>query len=159
MTEYSPIDQPHADELEVDRPAAEPLDEPTPPSYLGEEFAARYGVRGGMSRTRKITLGVAGVCVLAFVAGYIGWNEAHPAVQATVISFDTNDNSVTVKFEVDKPADEVLECTLTAEDVKGAVVGTANVPVMAGRSKTDVQTTVNTTAQPTTVVVSNCVKA
>ena len=153
MTEYSPIDQPVTREAEVDGP-----EDAAPTSFASPEFAARYGVKPAMSRTRKITLGVVGLCVLGGVAGYIAWNQANPAVQATVVSFTTNTNSVTVTFEVDKPTDEMLECTLNAEDVQGNIVGTANVPVSAGRSKEDVQTTVNTTTLPNTVVVSNCVK-
>jgi Domain of unknown function (DUF4307) len=162
MTEYSAIDQPPVDEPGAGWSAASAAgstDEAAPPSYGDGDLAARYGVKGGMSRTRKITLGVVGIALLAGAATYIGWNEAHPKVQATVLSFTTDDNSITVKFEVDKPSDEVVECTLTAEDVKGAVVGTANVPVMAGRAKTDVQTTVNTTSTPNTVIVSSCVEA
>ncbi|WP_034265536.1 DUF4307 domain-containing protein [Actinospica robiniae] len=155
MTEYSATDQPRADEPQDGRPDAE-----TAPTYTDPDFASRYGVKGGMSRTRKITLGVAGICVLAGVAGYIGWNEAHPEVQATVISFTTSGNSATVRFEVDKPANEMLECTLEAEDVKGEVIGTVNVPVLdKGTAKLDQQTTISATGTPNTVIVANCVKA
>ena len=154
MTEYSPIDQPVTDEQEVERNEADSIET----GYASADFAARYGVKPGMSRTRKITLGIVGVCLLGGVVGYIAWNQANPSIQATVVSFTTNTDSVTVTFEVDKPSDEMLECTLNAEDVQGNIVGTANVPVSAGRSKEDVQTTVNTTSTPNTVVVSDCVK-
>jgi len=160
MTEYSATDQPPAAEPGAERSAAGPADATPPTSFSDPEFASRYGVKSGMSRTRKITLAAAGICVLAGVAGYIGWNEAHPQVQATVISFTTNGDSATVKFEVDKPADEMLECTLEAEDVKGEVIGTVNVPILdKGTSKLDQQATISATGTPNTVIVANCVKA
>jgi hypothetical protein len=154
MTEYSAIDQPPAAEQEVRRPAADPAS----PSFSDPDFAARYGVKPPMSRARKLTLGVVGLCILAGAAGYIALNQANPKIQAAVISFTTGTNSVTVTFEVDKPSDEMLECTLNAQDVRGEVIGTANVPVAAGRSKEDLQTTVNTTGTPNTVTVADCVK-
>jgi hypothetical protein len=158
MTEYSTTDQPPVDEPGTERSAQDPA--LGTPAYTDPEFAARYGVRGGMSRARKITLAAAGVCVLAGVAGYIGWNEAHPQVQATVISYTTSGNTATVRFEVDKPADEMLECTLEAEDVKGEVIGTVNVPVLdKDATKLDQQATISATGTPNTVVVANCVKA
>jgi hypothetical protein len=160
MTEYSANDQPPVSGPGAGRGAADAAGTPAPTSFDDPEFAARYGVKGGMSRTRKITLGVAGVCVLAGVAGYIGWNEAHPKVQATVISFTTNGDTATVKFEVDKPANELLECTLEAEDVKGEVIGTVNVPILdRGTTKLDQQATISATGTPNTVIVANCVKA
>jgi hypothetical protein len=155
MTEYSAIDQPAAtSEEEVGRTEAEPT--PTPP-FADADFAARYGVKPGMSRTRKITLGVVGLCLLGGVAGYIAWNQANPQIQATVISYTSSTDSVTATIEVDKPADETVECTVQVEDVNGNVIGSANVPVSSGRSKEDILSTVNTTGTPNTVVVPDCV--
>ena len=158
MTEYSAIDQPPVTDSEAQRSAADPAADSASPAYDDPDFAARYGVKHGMSRTRKITLGVAGLCVLGGVAAYIGWNEAHPKVQATVLSYTTQGNSVSVKFEVDKPSDEMLECTLEAVDVKGEVIGSANVAVDPGRSKEILLSTVNATGTPNTVEVASCVK-
>jgi hypothetical protein len=129
------------------------------PAYSDPDFAARYGVRRKMSRTRKITLGVFGFVVLCGVVGYIAWEEANPATQATVISYAVNGSSVTVTFEVDKAANQAVDCTLQAEDVQGNVIGSANVLVPKGRAKEDMVYTVNTTGTPNTAVVSSCTSA
>ena len=128
----------------------------TGPGYADPGFAARYGVKPGMSRVRKITLGVFGLALLGGVVGYIAWNQANPQIQATVISYETNTSSISVTFEVDKSADQSVECTIQAQDVKGAVIGQATVVVPSGRAKQDMSSTVNTTGTPNTAQVSNC---
>ena len=119
-------------------------------------LADRYGIRHGMSRTRKILLGVFGFALLCGVAGYIAWNEANPQIQAEVISYTVNGTSINVTFQVNKPSDERVECTIQAQDVHGSVIGSANVVVPSGRSEEDMVYTVNTTGTPNTAVVSTC---
>ena len=158
MTENSAKDQ--SDAAEAAEPEdgaadASPMAGPAP-SYADPAFAERYGVRRGMSRTRKILLGVFGFAVLCGVAGYIAWNEANPAIQATVISYTVSGQSITVTFEVDKSANQSVECTVQAEDLKGDVIGSANVSVPGGRATEDMVYTVNTTGSPNTAVVSSC---
>lgn len=159
MTENSAKDQSEAAK------AAEPGDDAEDSSpipglasapYSDPGFAERYGVRRGMSRTRKILLGVFGFVVLCSVAGYIAWNEANPAIQATVISYTVNGSAITVTFEVDKSANQSVECTVQAEDLQGDVIGSANVSVPSGRATEDMVYTVNTTGNPNTAVVSSC---
>ena len=137
---------------------------PTPAVSFAEQsathdadLAARYGIRRGMSRGRKITFGVFGFALLCGVAGYIAYNEANPKIQATVLSYTVNDQSITVTFEVDKAANARVECTLQAQDIQGNVIGSANVAVPAeNRSKEDLVYTVNTTGTPNTAMVTNC---
>ena len=119
-------------------------------------FAERYGIRRGMSRTRKIMLGVFGFVVLCGVAGYIAWNEANPAIQASVVSYTVSGSSITVTFQVDKKASQSVECTIQAEDLQGDVIGSANVSVPSGRAEEDMVYTVNTTGTPNTAEVSTC---
>ena len=119
-------------------------------------LAARYGVKTGMSRTRKITLGLFGFALLCGVAGYIAYEQANPQIQANVISYNVGDRSVTVTFQVNKAAGQSVECTIEAEDVKGNVIGSANVSVPAGRAQEDMVYTVNTTGTVNTAVVSSC---
>ena len=146
----------------MEKPDEEPQDavpespEAVAPSYADPDFAARYGVRRGMSKTRKILLAVVGLALLCGVAGYIAWNEANPQIQATVVSYTQNGNSITVTFEVDKSADQSVNCTIQAEDTQGNVIGSANVLVPSGRAKEDMVYTVNTTGTPNTAVVSSC---
>jgi hypothetical protein len=142
--------EPEEDDDEDDSPI------PGMATYSDPGFAERYGVRPGMSRARKIMLGVFGFIVLLAVGGYIAWNEANPAIQATVISYTVSGSSVTVTFEVDKAANQAVECTVQAEDLQGDVIGSANVSVPSGRADEDMVYTVNTTGTPNTAVVSAC---
>jgi hypothetical protein len=119
-------------------------------------LAERYGIRHGMSRTRKIMLGVFGFLVLCGVAGYVAWNEANPQIQASVVSYTVSGSSITVTFEVDKKASQAVECTIQAEDLQGDVIGSVNVSVPGGRAEEDEVYTVNTTGTPNTAEVSSC---
>jgi Domain of unknown function (DUF4307) len=119
-------------------------------------LAERYGVKSGMSRTRKITLGLFGFALLCGVVGYIAYEQANPQIQANVISYNLGDRSVTVTFQVNKAAGQSVECTIEAEDVQGNVIGSANVSVPAGRAQEDMVYTVNTTGTVNTAVVSSC---
>ncbi|HTJ68663.1 MAG TPA: DUF4307 domain-containing protein [Actinospica sp.] len=127
-----------------------------PLGYSDPGFAERYGVKRGMSRTRKITLAVFGLALLGGVVGYIAYNQANPQIQATVISYTVDGTSINVTFQVNKSADQRVACTLQAEDVHGSVIGSANVVVPAGRSEEDMVYTVNTTGTPNTAQVSSC---
>lgn len=117
----------------------------------------RYGEKRGMSRPRKIGLGVVGLAVLGGVGGYIAWQMSNPTIQGTVTGFNaTSATSVIVTFEVDKPADKSATCTLVAVDGHGDVIGTASVPILSGRAK-NVQTyTLQTTTTANTVTVQSC---
>lgn len=137
-----------------------PVGQQPPPSRPAARPATpdgRYGEKKGMSRSRKTTLGIAGLVVLGGVGGYVAWQLSHPTIQGTVTSFNaTSATSVLVTFEVDKPADKNATCTLEAMDGKGAVIGTASVPILSGRAK-NVQTyTLQTTTTANTVTVQSC---
>jgi hypothetical protein len=116
----------------------------------------RYGEKRGLSTPRKIGLAATGLVILGGVAGYIGWQQSHPTIQGTVTSFNASTTSVLVTFEVDKPADKSATCTLNAQDVHGTVVGSASVPVLAGRAKNVQSYTLQTTATANTVIVQSC---
>jgi hypothetical protein len=116
----------------------------------------RYGARRGMSRGRKIGLGVIGLAILGGVAGYIGWEQSHPAIQGTVLKFTAQPDSVAVTFEVDKAADKTATCTLEALNTRGGVVGSVAVQVPAGRGTNVMSYTLSTTSQANTVEVSSC---
>ena len=158
MSKRSAKDQPtdRWGALPADSDEDDPSRVPGSTNYTDPGFAERYGVRRGMSRARKITFGVFGFALLCGVAGYIAWNEANPQIQATVISYEGSGTSITVTFEVDKAADQRVECTVEALDVQGNVIGSANVSVPSGRAKEDMVYTVNTTGTPNTAEVSSC---
>lgn len=120
------------------------------------EAQNRYGERRGMSRGRKIGLGVIGLAVLGGVAGYIGWEQSHPAIQGTVLKFTADTNSVAVTFEVDKAAGKTATCTIQALDTHGSVVGSVAVQVPAGRGTNVMSYTLSTTTEANTVQVASC---
>jgi hypothetical protein len=117
----------------------------------------RYGRgRGGMSTFRMVTLGVVGLCILTGIVGYIGWEQANPPIQGTIISYSQGADGVTVTFEVDKAANASASCVLDVEDVNGDVIGTATVQVPSGRAKSLLFYTVGTTGTVNTAVVESC---
>lgn len=159
MTENSPPDR-------FASPVSARTEPPTPAASFTErlatdpELAQRYGIKHGMSKWRKITLALVGFALLCGLAVYIGVNEANPKVQAVVLTYSVNGNAISLTFEVDKPANARVECTLEALDIKGNVIGTANVAVPAdGRGKVDLAYTVNTTGTPNTAEVTSCSSA
>jgi hypothetical protein len=162
--------QPPADIPErVDQEPVIPTPRPRTPAAAGGVSSAngislsaavsqqdRYGARRGMSRGRKIGLAVIGLCVLGGVASYIGWQQAHPAIQGTVLKFSAQTDSVAVTFEIDKAAAKTATCTLEALDTRGSVIGSVAVQVPAGRSTNVMSYTLSTTSQANTVEVSSC---
>jgi hypothetical protein len=119
--------------------------------------AARYGApRRGMSKARKITLALVGLGVLGGVAGYIGWEQANPAIQGTVLSYNINGNSVTTTFEIDKGANQSATCVLAALDINANVIGSATVDVPSGRAKNVMSYTLQATGTINTVEVESC---
>lgn len=116
----------------------------------------RYGKKRGMGAVKKIGLAVIGLLILGAAVGYIGWQQANPTIQGTVTSFNPSANTVVVTFEIDKPADRNATCTLAAEDVHGTVIGSASVPIMAGRQKNVQDYTLKTTSTANTVIVQSC---
>jgi hypothetical protein len=137
------------------RPAAGPAN-PGALNAMTPPLEGRYGEKRGMSTPRKIGLAATGLAILGGVAGYIGWEQSHPTIQGVVTSFNASSTSVVVTFEVDKPADKSATCTLDAEDVHGTVIGSAAVPVLAGRAKNVQSYTLQTTSTANTVIVQSC---
>jgi hypothetical protein len=157
MTENNAADQSALFDPDEAEEVAEDADDDDTPGYDAASLAARYGIKQEMSRTRKIVFVAFGFALLCAVVGYVAWNQAHPQIQGTVVSYTVNQDSITVTFEVDKSADQAVECTVQAEDIQGNVIGSANVAVPSGRAKEDMVYTVNTTGTPNTAVVSSCV--
>lgn len=117
----------------------------------------RYGAgRRRMSPLRMVLLGVVGLAILGGVVGYIGWEQANPPIQGTVVSYAPTTDGVQVTFEVDKSASAAATCVLDVEDIQGNVIGTATVQVPAGRSKSVQVYTVATTGTANTAVVESC---
>lgn len=121
----------------------------------------RYGKkRGGMSRTRKILLGLVGLAILGGVVSYIGWEQSNPPIQGTVLSYTSTSDGVQITFEVDKSSGMTATCVLAVEDYQGNVIGNATVQVPSGRSKSvqvyTVAVTGSGTASVNTALVQSC---
>lgn len=145
-----------SEDTKNNQPGPATADGATQLGYTDPAFAERYGLKRGMSRTRKILLAVFGLALLGGVVGYIAWNEANPKIQAEVISYTVNGTSINVTFQVNKAADQRVECTIQALDTHGSVIGSANVVVPSGRAQEDMVYTVNTTGTPNTAEVPSC---
>jgi len=74
----------------------------------------------------------------------------------TVLQYrNVTTSSITVRFQVDKPGGAPAVCTLQAYAVDGSTVGSADVPVGAGRSVT-VDYTLPTTGRARAAEVTAC---
>ncbi len=82
-----------------------------------------------------------------------------PEFTPTVVSLsNVSDISVTVRFIVGKPEADPAICTLDALAVDGSIVGTAEVPVPAGKSVTRVFA-LPTTSRAYVAEIRSCRKA
>jgi hypothetical protein len=106
---------------------------------------------------------VMGIIFGLIVTTYATWfaYQSGNGVGADNISFTVPDSrTATLTFSVTKPTDLAVVCTIQAQDINHAVVGTAQVKVPPAATKTTVQTgTVKTTTEAVAVLVHDCVRA
>jgi hypothetical protein len=127
------------------------LDDAVDLGYLQD----RYG--SGRSKAPVIIAAViVGAPFLAWVlwAGYV---QGHPDVSWTTTAFsDISSTSVTVSFDVSKPASRTAECLVRALDDKGIEVGRADVPVQDQSETVHVDYALAVTARPSSAFVASC---
>ncbi|MFZ0322710.1 MAG: DUF4307 domain-containing protein [Actinomycetes bacterium] len=135
---------------------------PSAPGLTDEQRDLLLQRYGPARRTPVAVLLAVGLLVVAFLA-WVGWaalqqSSAQIAWQ-TFGYHDVSDTSVTVEFDVTKPAGQTVTCTVQALDVTSAVVGQARVEVSG--DKTDVRVTyaLPVTGRPTSAQVLNCTQA
>jgi hypothetical protein len=118
----------------------------------------RYGRRRDRRR-RPWLVPVLVVVVLALLGAvavklYVDYGKTDFA--PTVLRYsDVKPTSITVRFQVDKPGGQAAVCTVEAYATNGTIVGSAQVPVGAGRSVT-IDYTLATTALARAVDVTTC---
>ena len=125
-------------------------------SFTDRRFAERYGLQLKASNRLKLVIGAACVVVVCVVVGYFALHGPDQGITSDVVTTSVDGRSVTVTFDVSKPENQNVVCTLQADDAHGTVVGTLNVLVPAGRADEVLVATVNTRATPNTASVSRC---
>ncbi|MGV1009159.1 MAG: DUF4307 domain-containing protein [Dermatophilaceae bacterium] len=102
------------------------------------------------------------VVTLAFV-GWLGYRELSVAgqrVTAQTLGFQVvDDRTVTIDFEVSKPPEVTVVCTLQAQDIRHAVVGSATETVApADQRSTQHKASIRTTTAAVAALVHDCVR-
>ncbi len=105
-----------------------------------------------------LILVVAGLALI-FV-GWVLWaalaQADRPVRWRTVGYTDVTETSVTVEFDVFKPADRGVSCTVRALDVSSTEVGRATVAVTAPQADVHVVYALPVTGRPTAAEVTDC---
>ena len=116
----------------------------------------RYGARGRPSTALILVV----VGLAAIFVGWVLWaalaQADRPVRWRTVGYTDVSDNSVTVEFDVFKPADRSVSCTVRALDVRSTEVGRATVAVTAAQADVHVVYALPVTSRPTAAEVTDC---
>jgi hypothetical protein len=118
----------------------------------------RYGRRRDHRRRPWLvkTIAVVLFALLGVVAVKLYVDYGKTDFTPTVLRYsDVKPSSITVRFEVDKPSGAAAVCTVEAYATDGSIVGSAQVPVAAGRSVT-VDYTLATTALARAADVTTC---
>ncbi len=117
-------------------------------------------LRPAPGTTKWWVLGI--VFTLAF-GGWLFYREysvAGERVMARLMAFDIVDaRTASIRFEVTKPPEQAVVCTLQAQDVHHAVVGSAQVTVGPSPQRTTTQeATIRTTTPAVAALVHSCVR-
>jgi hypothetical protein len=131
-----------------------------PAATTSQQTADLLEARYGTGRPRSVLLVVTlGVMITLFV-GWVLWAAVLQADQdvrwRTVGYSKVSDTSVTLDFDVFKPADTDVVCVVRALDSASVEVGRAEVPVTSQENDTHVVYTLQVTARPNTAEVAEC---
>jgi hypothetical protein len=113
---------------------------------------------GQPRRRRPVALVATMVIVVGLSLVWLVWaafgNAREPKVQ--VLGYQVDGQSVTVRFEVVKPADTRVECLLRARDASGLEIARQQVMIESGLSRAVVSRRLVGTAVPVTGEVTGC---
>ena len=133
---------------------------PAPESSLSAEqrelLSARYGSGRSPSWPMIVAIAVTAVLFVSWVV-WAAWGQADQDVRWRTIGYSIHGSeSVTVEFDVFKPSDSDVECTVRALDIDSNEVGRAVVPVTAAQSDVKVTYDLPVTTRPNTAEVVDC---
>jgi len=122
----------------------------TDPAVLPPNLQARYGV-APRSRTRQVITWT--VILLVAIAATAWLNQANnPVATGRIITFTTQPDHATIRFETSRPSGHPSSCVLRAQDTASTDIGYATVQVPAGAA------TVQQTYQLRTLGTANVVE-
>lgn len=131
-----------------------------PPVPVAQGAAAgRYESRGGISRTTQVRLAVAAVTVAVLSIAWVTMGPSASTVRGKDFGFSVQGpEAVDITFDVSKPKDATVRCTVEALNENYAQVGTKEVlvgPAEVGEAR--YTTTIATTELAVTAVIDECV--
>jgi hypothetical protein len=113
------------------------------------------------NKSSKVAYAVIGVLVAVCA---IGWAiimvhaDGTPGIAPEIVSWQANDRSVSVRFQVGKPKGQRVRCAVVAYDTRHGEVGRMEVAMPAGTSVAAERQEVPTSSRATAVDVKECRK-
>lgn len=121
--------------------------------------AGRYDSHRGISRTTQVRLAVAAVTVAVLSIAWVTMGPSASTVRGKEFGFSVQGpEAVDITFDVAKPRDATVRCTVEALNENYAQVGTKE--VLVGPAEVDearYTTTIATTELAVTAVIDECV--
>lgn len=140
-----------------EQPAPPAAHEPSAPAP--QDLGSRYATARAPRSRRLTVLGVvAGLTVGVLGAAYMAFGSPDAGVRGKDVGFSvTSSESVTITFDVAKPADSTVVCTLNALNTNYAQVGTRDVTIgPSDKGEARYTTQIATTELAVTAVVEAC---
>ena len=130
---------------------------------LADEEAADLAARPRLPRGRVLRWWLVGVAFLVVAAAVASWrvlSVADEQVTATVVGFKVVDErTTTISFDVTKPPSVTVVCTVHAQNLKKALVGSAQVTVPPSTERTtNQQVAIKTTTGAVAALVQDCIR-
>ncbi len=104
-------------------------------------------------------VGTIGIGLSVALVVWFGLRNSGNRITATTVGYKVlDDTSVRISFDVDRPAQLPVTCTLSALDAHFTVVGRADVVIPPGQRTTHHVETIKTATRAVTGVVQDCVR-
>lgn len=131
----------------------------TAPGTPSPVASGRYDTRRGISRTTQVRLAVAAVTVAVLSIAWVTMGPTASTVRGKDFGYSVQGpESVDITFDVAKPKDSTVVCTVEALNENYAQVGTKDVTIgPAEVTEARYTTTIATTELAVTAVVDGCV--
>ena len=130
------------------------------PTSLTTEQQRLLEERYGPAHRTPVTLIIALVALGLLFVGWVIWAaylQADQSVRWQTVGYsNVSQSSITVEFDVFKPADRSVDCVVRALDLAGTEVGRANVPITSPLGDVNVVYALSVTARPNTGEVYTC---